>query len=268
MHKIFSLAILLIGVACKKPAAPPATPEVPPPSVIAAEADVKSSSGSVELTLLLHKTHIKAGDSLWYQLRLRNIGPDPLIIVDRVFRSGWNLRENTNARLGIFLEVQNAEGKPLKPAARSDMGDHLVRESSGMLEAVSAEAKAAVARWKKEGLSEDEIRSNLVQLNANRAYTDSDEPFRVELQPGGVIETKSWFFYHDSERIMHRPRPKPIGDFAELDVFDFDTPGRYRIRAVYDLAPGAYTKKLRGSEKAYADEVSFKSQWIDIEVSE
>ncbi len=268
-YRIGVLSILVLAASCGKPSPSSETPELSAPtsSAVAAEAEVKASSGPVELTFLIYKTRIKLGESLWYQFRLRNIGSEQMIVVDRVFRSGWNLRKNINANFGTYIEIQDSNGQPLRPAHRSDMHAHpIVNESSGLLEAVTPEAKAAVAAWKKKGLSGLEIKRNLAQLNANRAFVEADEPFRVELPPGGTIETKSWFEYHDSERLAHRQQPRAIGEFAEIDVYDLESPGRYRIRAVYKRVPSAYAKNMRRNGEVYPDEVNFKTDWIGIEV--
>ena len=77
--------------------------------------EVSASSGPVELTFLLHKTTITVGESLWHQLRVRNIGKRELLVTDEVFHEPWQLRYHSPDRngiggFGIYIEAFGPDG--------------------------------------------------------------------------------------------------------------------------------------------------------------
>lgn len=266
---------LIIGfAACEKspPAAP--TPDLAPPGrpeKIAAQSEVKASSGPVELSLLLYKTEIRLGESLWNKIRIRNVGSRELVVSDPIFYDPWQMRRGVRTGVGIFIEVLGPDGKllPGDPHPNWGGGDVDVSDKpSGLLEVHGAEERAMLDGWKKSGLSLEQINQKLADFNLKKARdSESQQELpKLKLLPGESAETKSWFMYREWERFKKRPRPIPIGDFAELDFFDLDKPGEYKVRAVYDRAPSKWLMEARGKIPVEPDEVLVRTPWVRITV--
>ena len=263
-------AALLCSAACGKKADDASTPILSAPGAIekvSAQAEVKASSGPVELTLLLHKTEIKAGDYLWQQIRIRNIGDEPMIVSDQVFHDPWELRKHSDSKYGIYVEALGPDGTPLRivfdrerPATPRD------GEVSGLLEIEGPQERTMLDRWKKQGLSPDEINRNLLDFNLKkRQETGGSRRWPViKLSPGQSAETKSAFFYSLRDEINGKPTPEPVGEFGQINFFHFQSTGEYKIRAVYDYRPGdfARTNKLPDSP----DDVLVQTPWIPVRV--
>ena len=266
---------LIIGfAACEKSPPPASTPELAPPGrveKVAAQAEVKASSGPVELTLRLYKTEIKLGESLWEQIRLRNVGDKELLVSDPVFFDPWQMREGIRSRVGIFIEVLGPDGKllPGDPHPNWPGGDVDVSDKpSGMLEIHGPEERAMLDGWKKSGLSLEQINRKLLDFNLEKARDAQPqrELPKLKLLPGELAETKSWFAYSEWDQFKKRPKPTPVGDFAELEFYDLDKPGEYKVRAVYDWAPSKWLMKARGKIPVEPDEVRVRTPWIRVMV--
>ena len=243
--------------ACGKSEPPPAGPELAAPDrafpsagrtvtneKVAAQAEVSASSGPVELTFLLHKTTITVGESLWHQLRVRNIGKRELLVTDEVFHEPWQLRYHSPDRngiggFGIYIEAFGPDGARLGKVLY--MEDAIMPEVSGLLEIDGPREQAMVDDWKRQGLSEFEIGSKLIEFNTSKRHAaqSKEESPVIKLQPGEVAETKSWFYHTKQARRKKLPAPRPIGNFAQLEFFALDKPGKYKIRAVYDYSISA-----------------------------
>ena len=273
-----AIGALLLGLAaCGKKEPSSVTPDLaapepvrPAPEKVAAQAEVKASSGPVELTLLLHKTEIKLGESLWHQLRIRNVGKKELLVTDPTFFDPWQLRRGIRGHFGIFIEVLGPDGKPMKSEPHPNWGPGLPPSDkpSGLLEVHGPQEQAMVDGWKKRGYSSQQISEKLVGFNMGKriaAETEKETPKAV-LQPGESIETKSWSFYSEWEQFKKRPAPQPVGDFAELEFYDLDKPGKYKVRAVYDLAPSRKLMKMRGRIPVAPEEVLVRTPWIQVRV--
>lgn len=268
-------AALLWFAACGKKEESAPTPALPPPNAaekVAAQAEVRASSGPVELTLLLHKTQIKAGDYLWQQIRIRNIGEKELIVADRVFDEPRQLRFQSRAGCCLYLEMLGPSGKPLKVEFQdsAEQGRDISDVVSGLLEIEGPEEHAMLDGWKKQGLSDREIGMKLIDFNMKKqraAEIHQQRPV-IKLLPGQSAETKSAFYYSIHDKIQNRPAPRPIGDFAQVDFFLLEQPGKYKVRAVYDLAPTE--KSLKIDRKFHhgpsPEEVLVLTPWISITV--
>lgn len=240
-------------------------------------AEVSAVVAPVKLTFRLHETSIKAGGHPWYQIRIENIGKRELMITDRALSDPWELMRQSDWELGTFflhLEAIGPGGKRLKvhypliprhpPEAEADGGPGV----SGLLEADTPEARAKVAAWKRQGLSESEVNRRLLEYNVK--IRDAEALQRrssgLLLKPGEAFETKSWFTTR-REELKGLPKPQPIGEFARLEMFDFDAPGIYRIRAVYD-------HRLTREQKARSakfhltteDDAIVRTPWATVEV--
>lgn len=271
-HWTLLAAALFCLAACEKSPSPVPTPDLAPPGLpekVAAQAEVKASSGPVELTLRLYKTEIKLGESLWEQIRIRNVGDSDMIVSDPVFFDPWQLRKGIRAGYGIYIEVLGPDGKPLPRDPHPNWGSSDVSDKpSGLLEVHGEEERAMLDGWKKRGLSLEQINRKLVDFNLKKAR-DADasrELPRIKLQPGESAETKSWFVYSEWDQFKKRPKPTPVGDFAELEFFDLDKPGEYKVRAVYDWAPTKWLIEARGKIPVEPDEVLVRTPWVRITV--
>ena len=124
--------------------------------------------------------------------------------------------------------------------------------------------------WKKQGLSLREINTKLLDLNIKkRDEAAARIPLRdpaISLLPGRSAGTKYAFVHSIQDKIHNRPRPRPIGDFARVDFFVLEVPGKYKIRAVYDRAPTPELNRMRGKLPIYPEEVLVRTPWINVTV--
>lgn len=268
-------AALLLSAACgKKDDGAPPQLGMPAPGAaekVAAQAEVKASSGPIELSLLLHKTEIKAGESLWQQIRIRNIGDKEIIVADRVFHEPRELRLQSRAGAGIYIEALGPDGKPLKVEFQesAEWGADIGYGVSGLLEVDGPEEQAMLDAWKKQGLSLREINEKLMEFNTKKqraAEIHQPRPV-IKLSPEQSAETKSAFFYSLRDKFHKRPIPRPIGDFAQLDFFVLENPGEYKVRAIYDRAPTPELNKMRGKLPISPWEVLVRTPWIKVTVA-
>lgn len=235
-------AAFLAALACSRKDEPATVnPDLDPPDQVSAQAEVKSSSGPVELTLRLHKTQLKLGDSLWHQIRVRNVGKEELLVTDQIFHDPWELRHSIPKRgggggWGIYIEVIGPDGQLAEaPLSQDDHTDEST-EISGLLEVEGPKETAMLEGWKKQGLSTLKINKKLLAYNLKkRAEADlrAERPV-IKLKPNEAAETKSWFYYSDTERRRKKPVPRPIGDFQELEFIELRKPGTYKVRAGYN----------------------------------
>lgn len=267
-------AALLFAAACgkKEDGASPrlAMPAPGAAEKVAAQAEVKASSGPVELSFLLHKTQIRVGEYLWQQIRIRNIGDKNIVASDMVFYDARELRKQSSSNYCIYLEAVDPDGKPLKVEFQTpaEQGSDIRYGVSGLLEVEGPEEQAMLDDWKKKGLSLDEINTRLIDFNTKkqRAAVKPEQWSGIELLPGQSAETKSAFYYSMQDKIHNRPKPRPIGDFAQLDFFIFDKPGEYKVRAIYDRAPTPELNKMRGELPIFPEEVLIRTSWIKVTV--
>ena len=66
------------------------------------------------------------------------------------------------------------------------------------------------------------------------------------------------------DKLHNRPIPRPIGDFAQLDFFVFEKPGKYKVRAVYDRLQSELARKA--GIPIYPHNVLIRTPWISVEV--
>jgi len=270
-HWTILTAALIFCASCGKKEKSAPTPVLSAPGTVEkvqAEAEVKASSGPVELTFLLHKTRIKAGDYLWQQIRIRNIGNKVFAVADQVFHDPWELQKHSGSGYGIYIEALDPYGKRLK--VEYSLGRYKeVEEVSGLLEVEGPQEQAMLDGWEKQGLSKVAIDRKLLEFKMNkRAARNWKTNPVIRLSPGQSAETKSAFFYSMRDERNGKQVPKPIGDFAQIDFFHFDKPGQYKLRAVYSYAPTKESMKIDRQFHHGPDpsEVLVRTPWIAIEV--
>lgn len=263
---LFAVTLLLTAACGKKDDGASAQPSISAPAPVekvTAQAEVKASSGPIELALLLHKDRIRAGESLWHQIRIRNVGDKEITIWDQIFHEPRELRKQSSSKYRIYVEAIGSDGKPLDVEFRTpaERTSDLINGVSGLLEVEGPQERAMLDAWKKQGLSAGEINNRLIEFNSKKQRA-AEPPLNlpsVKLLPGQSVETKSAFFPSMQDKVHNRPFPRRIGEFAQLDFFVLEDPGVFKIRAVYDYAPTS-------SSAAYQEDVKFKTPWISFEV--
>jgi len=269
---LFFIAILCEGCKKKETSRVPvlAPPEKASSSVgqpgdqenVPAEAEVKASSGPVELTLRIYKTKIRAHKSLYYQIVLKNIGAKAFPAVDAAFRDPWAQRHPE----GVYLDVLGPNGK--EPGwAWLGPTDVDTTNLPGFLPPPTT--KEGASFWQKlKGMSAFE-RSKAVmdysaRIKAEYEKTHPEPPVGGLLAPGASTSTPAWVLPNDEGK----PLRQPIGHFTELVHFDFSLPGKYRMRAVYDYRPDGWTIKWNRDHHRQPDEAQnvVKTPFIEFEV--
>jgi hypothetical protein len=201
-----------------------------------AEAEVTASSGPVQLTLRIYKTKRKAKkkagqsfdpeSSLLYQLELKNIGKKRFLVTSIFFSKPWDYGSEVNH--GISIAALGPDGKPAFLDGPWDIDPEEVL------------ARANIPEPKK-----------------------PDPSFWLE--PGASVTTIPWVKQRDDELLRGRSKKLPVGQYTELHYLDTMTPGKYRIKAIYNYAykPEFIKKyKVRVSE----DDVEFATPFIEFEV--
>jgi len=249
-----SLAFVFLGSGA--PARAADLPHVPSSTAaVRAEAEVSAVKKPLTITLRVHKTKIKLGESLWYQLVLSNLDDQARLPAGRMFLDPEELSMDMGCKCGTFIEAVDGGGRtlpvaiPLEPprdaVAASPEDDEYAKTMDEFL-----------ARPENRGISQEERARRLSAF-----LSKSSIPDVVMVEPGSSVQTRSWFHYGYQDKKAGLPKPEPIGDFSELEYVKFPRPGRYRIRAVYDLSP------RKGEKKKYAHELRCATPWIDVFIS-
>lgn len=215
---------------------------------------------------------VRVGEPVWFKLTIKNIGSRPITVFSDIFWEHADFRKALEAGQdsgrGVFFIVTGPDGKPMK--RRESVYPHVC---SGLDEkrnpfvgppedpAEQAEAKRLISNWEKKGYSRKKIGELLNerlrnQEEAQRAAFARAHPRKI-LQPGQWISTRPWAF----DGFCHDEKAVPIGDFAELWVFDFVRPGRYEVQAVYNEATGSALRRR-------PEDVYFRTPPIVVEVGQ
>ena len=223
------LAFLFSFAAAPSRAAEPTAPAV----------ELTASSGPVKITLRLLKTKVKVGESLQYQLRLTNVGKKPMEVPDTIFEDPWAIVGNFRARMDLFLVILDTKGKPLDTWMTAPPGPEFDGTPPYWSEdpKEQKEALAKERELRKQGLSETEVRLALHEWGHQRQAAKvppPQEPERRILKPGETLTTRPWAYDDGFTQARGEPVPKPIDPFAELILFRFHKPGRYRLCAIYE----------------------------------
>lgn len=240
-----------------------------------ATAQVKAAKGPVQITLRVQKTKLKANDSLWYKIELKNVGNNKLRVYDRIFKDRNAIHANSKMKYGLYLEVLDPKGKPL----RVKMGHYRVRydwegPDGKDYPFTPEEKKELLAKkdgWKKKGMTEQEQSIAWTEW-INELYSrknseeDLDPARQFWLSPGASTATfaradlgpDDYPGRGDDEESLRQ-------GYAELWIFKFHDPGKYRIRAIYDQSPSdGYLKERKlGPDD---ERIQFKTPFIEFEV--
>jgi hypothetical protein len=155
---------------------------------VPAEAEATGVTTPVRLTLRVYKKKIKAGESLWFQIRLKNVGKKTLLVTDQMFRDPDVLLDSSLKHWGIYLEAVDSDGEPL-PIMPKFHGKPDRDAVTGLVETRGPEEQAMVDGWKKQGLSDVEVAEKLVDYNRRKQdeKADREHPPTIDLKPGSSI---------------------------------------------------------------------------------
>lgn len=270
---VLPLAVLLAASARAQ------TDSLPPPSVTA-------SSGAVQLTLRLLSPKVKLGEFPWYQIQIKNLGEKPFVVGDPMLFDPWKIESAWHNRYGIYLLVEDSNGELLLPNSGMMISDlrGLPLPKRKEDPAYDRKVRALFHRWKKQGLSIEEINRKLLE------YPPPTEPEPCHVvEPGKTVASLPWH-YQDNERKRKGWVPPPGARYmTELVLFILETPGKYRMRVVYDWGPRsemdrflANVESIRSVEPDYIaprlkeleeriahpepEWVTFETPWLDFEV--
>lgn len=222
-------------------------------------------AGPVGLELKLLKSKLKVGERLFVKTTLKNFSKNQMLVNDWIYRGADNLGEEwskqLNSESGSTIEIQDMRGRRVMPGF-FDVGvrynDNPFEQTSRKLD--SEELKLLKA-WETSGLTPRQAADRLTEklrMDAARKYEEK-YPL-VRLRSGQSVTSLSWCAEREPQR-SPLAVTCPGGGFVELPFFQFDRPGRYRIRAVYNYAPTKDTKQ-------WADEWSVRNTtaWTSFEV--
>ncbi|MEK7692235.1 MAG: hypothetical protein AAB425_14560 [Bdellovibrionota bacterium] len=242
------------------------------------EAQVKAAKGPVQITLSLQKTTVKVEKSLWYKIELKNIGKKKLRVDDWIFKDPYAMHVNSRLHNGIYLEIIKPDGKPLvvRPGNYSVSFDWEPKGDE-ILPYTPEERKEIAdlrADWNKRGLTAQQQSlalndwSNNNNDKKNQAEL-SDPAKQLWLKPGASTTTFAWSDRGPGEHDGRSDDDKSLrGGYTELWVYWLLSPGKYRIRAVYDREYSQSTKKSFKKHGIAPDPgaIAFKTAFLDFVV--
>lgn len=255
----------------------------PPPA-----AKVTAKKGSIQLTLRLYRTKVRAKKSLWYQIELKNVGKKRILIDDKIFSDPWAMHENLFRERGIYLDITappgtyNTQGWPRHkhdgPSPKLRMGGEGRVQWDWQTMDYSPQEKKELAgleaKWTKEGLSEAQRVDKRVgwrQVWILRKESEQDtDPRRMKwLVPGASTATFAWAYRDEDPDAPHEDphfrdvadEENQVGDYTQLWSYFIDVPGKYRIRVVYDHSFGPSP-----SVEPESWNIKFKTPQIEFEV--
>ena len=276
-----SASVLILGAlsACgKKTEEPARAPDLtmpapaPPADAFKAEREVSASKGAVKLTLRLYKTRVPAGDTLWVQIELGDIGKAPLFVVDDPFLDSSPIPVSERRVVnGVAVQVFDDRGHRLAysppwtcdqltyerpariPLWRRMLALAVSPERSKSLlkpeEAIQTRKSAAKIQglrkgWEGQGMPRGEIDRKAVvamRQEANNASDAADSAANSRgrwLAPDESARTVP-FAYGETRDCDHPYKPGiPVGPYSGIPVTGFGLePGRhYQMQAVYDAS--------------------------------
>lgn len=188
------------------------------------------------LALIPKSAMIRSGEPFWYRLEIQNVGREPIEFNERP--SFWKIGNATQLDYAFF--VTPPDGGERKVVPRHNVHLHGIRRDYP---------------FPRHLVTVEEKQRFLDELNEKRRWEVSHwEHLRVTLDPGETLVSRPWQYGNPDERrelLMYGDIPdKPIaGEFRELALreFQFDKPGTYKIKAVYDDSP----PKLDKQEEEY-----------------
>jgi len=213
------------------------------------------------MTLRLYKRRIQAETSdslaigsLWVQIELKNVSKKQLIVSDDFFFKSVPIPDKSQKTYGIYLEVTDAEGKPVDFMMTWDVGPDSIdldreiplREMTPAKLKERAEVEALVAGWRKQGLSSDEVTLKLIDYSRESGLKKELKELGNRdsvLEPGASIKSMASAYIINEKR--QAVPLKVRSEFNEAANYYFEKSGKHRIRAVYNYQ----MKKLSRRER-------------------
>lgn len=203
--------------------------------------------GNVDAHRYLRKVPIKVGEPLWIRIRLTNVGKKPMFVMDDLFTGPDDFQKTLEAgRYGVSVVITGPDGNKVPWQSTKEIFGMQCPENDPTSSEYrptpqpgqNPKEKVQIEAWRKEGKSTREIYKLLNEQEAarrRREQTESKHPI-ARLEPGETISTRPWRYSgkckKDNARLPHQ-----VGDFAELWNFHLDSPGTYKIRAIYSDDP-------------------------------
>ena len=287
------LSAVILGAGCKKKQETVGAPALAAPDKVfsagsqsegqdnvPAEAEVKASSGPVELTLRVHKKIVKNGkDVLWTQILLRNIGEKKFLVFDDSFLYPGYI--DAHGSYGLTLQIIDRNGDrqdcaPMMshssgwPEPSSDSKDP-EGDSKKIVEIMSAEGEkirereALRAELDKQSVSKKELFRRLSEFDTQHAHIGLQQrPVSKKsllIESGASVSTLPWA--KGGERF-----PRPAGNYFECWGSQFWEPGKYRVRGSYDNRPDGDTIRYNQKHhlRAADDEVLVQTPYVEVMV--
>jgi len=288
------LSAVLLGAGCKKKQEAAGAPVLAPPDkvfssgaqsegqdIAPAEAEVKASSGPIELMLRIYQKSIKREKgALWSQILLRNIGNKKILLTDDAFLYPGAV--NSRGVVGLTLQVLDKDGKRMDcaPFPSHDSGwpepakDSMDPEGDRKMiaEIMLAEGEKIRQRealWSeldKKRVSKKELFRRLHEFDEQHAHIGvqkNAEPKKsLWLDPGAIASTLP--SAGEPDRI-----PKPVGNFYQCWNSQFWEPGNYRVRVRFDNLPSGTTvdyRKKHHLKVAGEDQILVQTPFIEVTV--
>lgn len=203
--------------------------------------EVTTTVSPVKLTFTVLSNRIKAGEAPAILLSVENVGEKDLFLPAREFHDQSWLKSNAISKYGVYFEVLGPDGKPLDFAPPRGMTSDLIEQPSGLLDPRDEKERTMADAWRRQGMGQHQIEQQLLKYHRSK---DAESVFNVvTLSPHGHVE------------IEH-----PRDAFTRFDIYAFDFPGSYKIRAVADYRGGHHGSKARyGAVRA-------RTRWVTIEV--
>lgn len=228
-------------------------------------AEAKGAKSPIELTLRLYQTKIKADESLWGQIELKNVGKKDITVTDDMFFKPWPIADQSEPH-PIYVAVFDAAGKPVKP--RSGVFDFHGRQTTRKLSEVDPEEDRKIGimldGWKKAGLTKEQIDEKMREYDDKKYRDEKDAEMssrNSQVAPGSSLKSRPWA-HDDRDPNGDEPQTLPPGQFSELK-YHFAKPGKYTIRAVYDYRMSERMKKLMKPDET---DILVKTKPISFEV--
>ncbi|MBI2361831.1 MAG: hypothetical protein HYV15_00390 [Elusimicrobia bacterium] len=83
------------------------------------------------------------------------------------------------------------------------------------------------------------------------------------IKPGGSLATTPWHYLNPERQAARWEPPAGLEEFRELAIFEFDKPGRYRVRLFYDHDPNKRLEERQHELKAGSEEKSSGRAGLD-----
>lgn len=237
-----------------------------------------AKKGPVQVTLRLHKSKVKLGRSLWYRLELKNVGKKALRVEDRVFLDPWAIYKNSRIKSGLYLEVLDPDGEPLTVRAGGDRQRYDWQPPAGedysFTPAERAEIVSLKEKWKREGKSLQEIAiaegSWLDSLVDKKNLAERIDPRKqLWLAPGRSTATVAWSDRGPGQYVGREDDDVALAaGYTQLWTYALLSPGKYRVRAVYDHAQPESAAEFRKKYGFSLDPawVKFQTSYLEFEV--